>query len=418
MKSQRSIEKVFYGSEDNYDFYYPIIDEKTFIYMAIESMCNRNYIMCFLYFRSMEEDYLDIYVWDNSLTEGYRRFVIQPGYALAEEEEEVFLEYLHRDDILVESVSYKYCVRRIIEEYPEVHLQGYADWRQTLLHVYYALHKAGPYEILFKANLNFLAAGLGCINEYNMIGTSPEKILGVQLGMLRAMNSLFGLEVLETVENREWASYLYTKYHNLIHGSVVNKYQWKYLVEQEECNGIVEKQKYLFLGKITSDEKYYSYLKYAEQKEVVDSYYSLLPQFPEEKELYGNFKVCDMLEWYIEHEWGIDKQLGEKVRKYQDKYLYETSKYIVLMPTSLRELLKEAENQHNCLYRYVIDAACGDEIFILFIRERGRENESLITVEIQDEMINQAYKAYNCDPNEKERGFLEEYAAIKKLILL
>ena len=343
--------------------------------------------------------------------------MIQEGYALSEGDEEIFLEYLHRGDILVEDVSYRCCVRRIRREYPEIHLQDYADWRQTLLHVYYTLHRTGPYEILYKANLNFLAVRLENINEYNLIGSSPERILGVQLGMLRAMNSLFGSETLETVENREWAGYLYARYHNLIHGSVVNKYQWKYLVEQEECGNIVEKQKYLFLGKIASDEEYYTYLKYAEQKDVVDSYYSLLPKFPEERELYESFEVCDMLEWYIEHEWGIDKRLCDKVSRYQDKYFYETSEYIVYMPASLRELLNEAENQHNCLYQYVLDAACDDEIFILFVRERGKEKDSLITVEVQDGMINQAYKAYNRNPNEKERGFLEEYAAIKKLVL-
>ena len=414
----KNIDRILYQSDDNCNVFYPIILDEDFTYMAIESVAHNSYVMCFLYFRGMGADhYLDIYVWDNMLTEGYKRFVIQQGFSLAEGVEEVFLEYLNRDDILVEDASYKYCVNRIREEYPEIHLQDYTDWRQTLLHAYYTLHKSGPYEILFKANLNFLATRLGCINEYNLIGTSPEKILGVQLGMLRAMNSLFGSEVLETVENREWASYLYSKHHNLIHNSVVNKYQWKYLKEQEECGDAVKKETYLFLGKITSDEEYYAYLKYTEQKQIVDDYYSLLPQFPDEREGYDSLEVCDMIEWYIEHEYGINKRLCDKVRRYQNTYAYETSEYIVLMPASLRELLREAENQHNCLYQYVLEAACDNETFILFVRGKGSEKDSLITVEVHNEMINQAYGAYNRNLNEKEKCFLEEYAVVKKLIL-
>lgn len=46
---------------------------------------------------------------------------------------------------------------------------------------------------------------------------------------------------------------------------------------------------------INSNKDYYAYLKYAEQKQIVDDYYSLLPQFPDEEQ-YENLEVCDMIE--------------------------------------------------------------------------------------------------------------------------
>lgn len=100
-----------------------------------------------------------------------------------------------------------------------------------MLHMYYTFHRTDPYEILFKANLNYFATSLDRINEYNLICSSPEKIFDVQIGMLRAMNAPFVLEVLGSVENRKWARYMYSKYHNLIRGAMINKYQWRYLKE-------------------------------------------------------------------------------------------------------------------------------------------------------------------------------------------
>jgi hypothetical protein len=97
--------------------------------------------------------------------------------------------------------------------------------------MYYTFHRTDPYEILFKANLNYFATSLDRINEYNLICSSPEKIFDVQIGMLRAMNAPFVLEVLGSVENRKWARYMYSKYHNLIRGAMINKYQWRYLKE-------------------------------------------------------------------------------------------------------------------------------------------------------------------------------------------
>lgn len=50
-----------------------------------------------------------------------------------------------------------------------------------MLHMYYTFHRTDPYEILFKANLNYFATSLDRINEYNLICSSPEKIFDVQI---------------------------------------------------------------------------------------------------------------------------------------------------------------------------------------------------------------------------------------------
>lgn len=413
MNASVSLERILHSTPDNRNFFYPILCEEDILYMSIEALVNRERSICFPYFKSVEERrYLDIYIFDSLLEGGYKRFSFEKGYAMEEKEEQLFLEYLGKD-LWVEASLYNCVVEAIKETYPEIHLEAYKDWRHSLLHIYFALHRTGPYELLFKANLDYLAVALMGMTEYDMIGSSPEKIFDIPLGMLRALNTSFGAELLENSEERKWAKYLYKKHHNLIRSAGLNKYQWRYLKEQEERDEETQKRMFRFLGKLKNDEQYYTFLRYAEQKQVVDAYYSL-PQYPIGPELDESSEVCDMIEWYIEHERGIDRYLREKVEKYLSDYAYESGEYIILMPSSLCEILQEAQSQHNCLHHYVLSAA-GDKTIILFMREKKREQDSLITIEVVDGVIRQAFRAYNEIPSEKERLFLEEYAKSKNL---
>lgn len=412
----KKLERTLFGSENNNGIYYPDIDEEYYEYMVIEFIKDENSVKCFpLFRRSSERVYIDIYIWDVLLPSNCKRFILEKGYSLTEEDEELFLNYLH-SDILVEDDLYRKMVEMVNLEYPEIHLQCYLDWRQTLQHVYFTFHRTGPYEILFKANLNHLAFGLDSMNEYNLIGSSPERIFDVQMGMLRALNSAVGSEIMASVENREIANCLYSKFHNIICGSMINKYQWRYMKGQQEVGENIDKQMYHFLGSLSCDKQYYTYLRYIEQKTIVDEYYSNLSQYPDVKRLNEYSEICDTIEWCIEHEREINNRLIDKERKYREMFTYQTSDYIVLMPSCLREILAEAQNQHNCLYKYVLKMACNNSI-ILFMREKGNEKESLITIEVEDGVIKQALRSFNHAPYENQRIFLEEYASQKNLVL-
>jgi len=416
MNASVSIEKILNNVSDNHDLVYPVLSEEIIFYMSMEALKNTNRTLCFPYFRNVEQrDYVDIYVFDaGRMDTEYKRFIIEKGYALEEKEERLFLEYLCKD-IWVEDFLYTGLVEAIRDKYPEIHLEFYGDWRHSLLHVYFTWFRSGAYELLFKANLNFLATALMGMGEYDMLGSSPEKIFDVPMGMLKILNSPFGAEILPDPEERQWAKYLYAKHHNLIRSRGLNKYQWRYLKEQEERGEEIEQRLFKFLGKLCNDENYYTYLRYAEQKQVVDAYYSL-PQYPSAPDLEEQSEICDMIEWYIENEWRIDGHLREKVKKHQSDYAYETEKYMIFMPTSLCEILDEAQSQHNCLARYVFRAAYYNTI-ILFMREKAHETESFITIEVEDGVIRQALKAYNATPNKMEQQFLAEYAKTKKLSL-
>lgn len=414
MGSLRSLERMLYQNECNDVDKYPKLDEELFNYMDIEAGKHRSDVMCFTYYRHCgRKAYVDIYIWDVMLPDDYQRFVLEKGYSLSEEEEEKFLNYIV-SSIEIEGELLQQVVNKISKEYPEIHLLLYPDKRHTLLHLYYTMHRTRPYEILFKSNLNYLAADLDKIDGYNLLGSSPEKIFDIQLGMLRALNSPTGVKILEVAENREIANKIYARYHNLICGKKINKYQWKYLEEQTLYGKSVEKRMFDFLGTLTSDYQYYIYLRYMEYRKVIDDYCSILPEFPDTDELKEHMEVCGMIEWYIEHERMLDLRLKDKAGKYQEIYAYESDDYLVKVPSSVRELLSEAEHQHNCLYRYVLKMAYNDSV-ILLMREKRNLCESLVTIEVKNGVICQALRSFNCLPDKKQKEFLERFAEVKKL---
>lgn len=414
MKTLRNFEQILYKSQCIDSTYFPVLDEEDFTYMDIEASQDRSIVMCFPYYRHLDgKAYVDIYIWDVMLPAGYKRFVLAEGYSLNEGEEENFIEYLS-GNIQIESGLLQQLVSKVNRDYPDIHLAFYSDRRHILLHLYYTLHKTGAYEILYKANLNYLAAGLGKFEGYDIIGSSPQKIFDVQLGMLRALNTPAGVELLETADNRVWSNRIYAGYHNFIRGKQLNKYQWKYLQEQILQGNPAEKKMFIFMGRLKEDSQYYEYLRYIEYKGVVDDYYSILPKFPKVYELEEHTEVCDMIEWYIEHESILDFYLRKKAGLYQVKYAYESRDYIVKVPSSVRELLTEAEQHHNCLYNYIYDMACNDTI-ILFMREKSNLRKPLIVIEVKDGAILQALCSFNREPDKKQKKFLEEFAESKEL---
>ena len=86
----------------------------------------------------------------------------------------------------------------------------------------------------------------------------------------------------------------------------------------------------------------------------------------------------------------------------------------MIIPKDVAAILREAAQQHNCLYRYVWRVASGDTV-TLFMRDKGDSSKSLVTIEVKHNAIVQAYRAFNKLPNEQEQKFIEEFAKEKRL---
>ncbi len=414
--SMYMFEKIFYKSDnvDTNDF--PLLSEYEFANMETEAYRNTESVSCFMYYRHMGvNSYIDIYIWDVMLQNRYKRFVIAEDCSFSQEDEKQFLDYMS-GKIVAEEEMIKKLINDVQEEHGDIHINLYSDLRHVLLHIYYTFHKNGIYEILFKANLNWVAVNLDRIEDYNIIGSSPQEIFNTHIEVLRAFNYDGGIENIITLHDREVLNNLYAAFHNYIRGKRMNKYQVLYLKDIYYSGDKPNKKMYEFLGKLWRDSQYYSYLKYREYKQVVDDYYSILPKYPMLVDLEEMCEICDWIEGYIENESYYNWRYSQYFHSNKRKYEYENDKYEMVVPKDVADILRESSQQHNCLYRYVWRVASGDTV-ILFMRDKVNSSQSLVTLEVKHNAIVQAYRAFNKLPNEQEQEFIEEFAIEKDLEL-
>lgn len=82
--------------------------------------------------------------------------------------------------------------------------------------------------------------------------------------------------------------------------------------------------------------------------------------------------------------------------------------YIIIYPKTTQDIKDEAAQQNNCVASYidrVIDGVCD----IVFLRDRYNPDKSIVTVEVRDNKVVQARRAYNADPSEEELFVLKRY---------
>lgn len=89
---------------------------------------------------------------------------------------------------------------------------------------------------------------------------------------------------------------------------------------------------------------------------------------------------------------------------------YKDDKYLIRVPRNKEDMLDEASQQANCLASYV-KAYSNDETDIYFMRSVEDPDKSLVTVEVRDGRIRQAYRACNRTPSKEEIEWLDEWAA-------
>ena len=156
MVSMYMFERLFYNSENINACSFPVLSECEFMNMEIEAFHDSESIRCFAYYRhSGSNAYIDI-------------FVIAEDYSFSQEDEKLFLEYMS-GNIVIEDDMVKDLVNHIKKEHTDLHIELYSDLRNVLLHIYYTFHRNGIYEIIFKANLNWIAVNLDKIEDYNII---------------------------------------------------------------------------------------------------------------------------------------------------------------------------------------------------------------------------------------------------------
>ena len=119
-----------------------------------------------------------------------------------------------------------------------------------------------------------------------------------------------------------------------------------------------------------------------------------------------------------------DKEQQEQIEKSQKRIKeLETltyKDYCFIVPTTLKELIDEGEQQHNCVGSYYNDSMSEGNVFIYFIRKKNELEKSYITCcfSIEANQTVEAKYRFNDEvyKEEDERAILKSSEFIKKII--
>lgn len=111
----------------------------------------------------------------------------------------------------------------------------------------------------------------------------------------------------------------------------------------------------------------------------------------------------------IEEDKIIKDKFENRVKELKDnKFEYSNNEYSIILPKSGEDLVNEGQELSHCVASYYKRMASG-ETSIVFLRRNDNINQSLVTIEIKDNIIVQAKSKGNSNPKEKEAEFIKMY---------
>lgn len=112
-----------------------------------------------------------------------------------------------------------------------------------------------------------------------------------------------------------------------------------------------------------------------------------------------------------------EKQIEEYERfKESKKHLeYKKDAYFIRLPENVEDIADEATQLSHCLYEQYTDKILDGETVILFMRQVDHPDESVLTVEVKYNGIEQARGYDNRDPTPEEEAWLLKWANRKGL---
>ncbi len=357
------------------------------------------------------EKYIEVLFVDKEYS--IYRVVIQKGYVMNEKDENIFKDYLS-PLMKIDFYMFAKLQNDVKKYYGDIQLRHYFrdEIAQFLMKLYYTTHR-GPKEILYKANLDYIAQELDYVEDYNIVGSTPEKILGLPLNLLRIINNNGYIGGLFNPKSREKIRTLYYKYSDYFGRRYLpNTYQFLYLEELKEITGTFDKNVFRSLRRCNSDSFYECF------KECYSIVRKLGKNSPYKKFLYTNdiFETRKILNSIIKFKdkFCDDELLISEISK--ERYIYESFGYCVIVPKTFMEIVSEAIYQKNFLYNYLYKIFALN-MHILFIREKKSPYKSYITICIKNNEIILAKKENDKDISIGDMIFLTNFAHFNNIKL-
>lgn len=376
------------------------------------------------------DKYIEIYVWEKFLCpKPFVRFILHEGERLTDEEEELYLEYFCSDEEISEfSVDAKLWERfnaAVTSAFPQWHYLSYNDSSigLALLHLYYASHRSGPREILYKANLELIGHELEKLSSYfNILGTTPSDIVGknAPIRFLRMMNRPNFL--CYYLENCTICLQVYRQYAGYIGEHFPTSGQWAYLTHLYQKQDAFEELSFSrsIYNRLASVDG-----EFSESEEIAyyyGEYYSVCTQFirdkririPPAERVIRVMKLLDRMDESIETYCELIPNYQARKELEHDLYEYSEEKFSVVLPADPYDMCEEAITQSNCLLEY-IEPHADRETTILFVRENTDPTKPFVTMEVVNGEVEQVYGACNTLPSIEVYEFLMRFCKVKSL---
>lgn len=126
-----------------------------------------------------------------------------------------------------------------------------------------------------------------------------------------------------------------------------------------------------------------------------------------------NYKMMMNLKRQLEVE---GKMEAYNAFKESNKHLeYKDSQYLIRLPENIEDIATEATQLDHCLYEQYTDRILDGETIILFMRDVNHPDESVLTVEVKYNGIEQARGYKNDDPTYEQKQWLLNWCEKKGL---
>lgn len=409
-------------TQEDIDTYYPEPSPEAVFLMSLsyeEGIPEEVDIHLYIKTNLKGERYIEIVAYNECLykEKGYKRFIIQRGYAMPIEDEEELLTLITKyHGLSIDMGEFAAFQEEVADYLDDIRMKVFQpnEIGEYLDFIYFASHRSGAKETLYKSGYYRLAFNITDFDGYNMVGNTPSDIFGgVSNKLIRILYDLNMENCLCDEDEREYVKELYRRYSSYFgKGKLPNRYQWRYIEEY----GLGEK--------VSFDKNIYERLSECH----CDSAYSLVKRYIELSSLlkkvisYKKMPAINKLQSAVSKMEMILKQLNSmdetnrklKVNNPTGRYVFYDDEFIIVTPTTVKEFIEEAVEQDNCLLTY-IDAVANGETNIVFMRKRKSIGTPFVTIEIHDSRVTQVRGKFNMLPSKKEFEFVEKFASANGL---
>ena len=357
-----------------------------------------------------------------------KRFAFREGYIWGYRDEQFF----HKNCIKTKSCLVQGAVLDRIyslysEAHPEWHLQRHFTAGCRLLdHIYHCMKKNTVKEMLYKSGLDEFAVNIDEMDEINLVSSKPSDLYdGIPIRVLRSMNCEEGAKILSTAERRQFIRELNVKFPDVFDGKL-NEAQCCYLsmlisgkltvgetgrlfrAKKRDYRGLWCRSIYLL--KIMGEMRILTF------HEFVENFRNMIPcNDPIYKDYLKKFTPSDDLTepkrimYYLttaKEDYDIRFRQSNRKRPYD--WQERTADYVIRYPQTINDFIRESLYMQNCLLTY-LEAYVANDTTILFMRKTGDANKPFITIEVQDNILMQAYHRFNHDCSREEANWIVDW---------